>query len=449
MTTEEESHEKLDRHYADFESDWHVTDRTTAYKALVTSSDNAKEPFHRWFHLKEAFAHDLLQRLKADETERPDLADWSSVLDPFAGGGTTPLSALMLNAGSSDAVIAGVERNAALRVVADAKLLGFTLPKPQLPSLLEAARRLDFSTSTNASTESSTLNNSRFFDSTQVAALLNVRAQLQGIDDVRTRTILECALLASVEGTGKVRRDGRALRFDPNKKTLTSQASFASRVEAIANDIRGRTENHFPSFESRVQLGDARAVDQLESLQGKTFNRIVFSPPYPNNIDYTEVYKVENWVLGEWRSPADMRAQRLATLRSHPSVLFPDEYDYLESSDSEAISALVDPLIDSIPKDRYSRGRDQLVRGYVDDMRSVLRACRSAIASNGRLYCIVGNSVHGHSPSGFVVAADVLIARIGELTGWRVEEIRVARMLTRRASDSRYVRESVVVLEPA
>lgn len=449
MTDVSTAQAKLDRHYKSLEADWTVTDRSATYRSLVTSSDNAKTAFHRWFHLKEAFAHDLLANLRADELREGVAADWSTVLDPFSGGGTTLLSALMLETASADSIFAGTERNAALRVIAQAKLMGYCLPSADMPEVLRAARALDFSPSSGYSTESATLNNERFFNQTDVSSLLSVREQLRAIEDEPARTILECVLLSSVEAVGRVRRDGRALRFDDSKKPVTPEQAFARRLKRVEKDVLNRVASVVPTAAPSVQRGDARTVDELMPGRSGAFERIVFSPPYPNNIDYTEVYKMENWVLGEWSTAADMREQRLSTLRSHPSVLFPETYGYLDSPAAAEFAALVDPLSASVSDDRYTRGRRQLIRGYVDDMRAVLVACRRLVAQKGRLYCVVGNSVHGDVESGFVVAADVLIGRIGELTGWRVAEIRVARVLTRRSSNSPYVRESIVILEPA
>lgn len=441
--------EKLERHYADIESGWRVQDSSHDYRNLVTSDDNAKQPFHRWFHLKEAFSHRFLTRLMHDERERGQAADgWSSVLDPFSGGGTTCLSALMLQDQSGLRFrVQGIERNPALQIVSDAKLLGFQRGGALIGPLERAVARLDYVRGVGAVPPSSTLRNAKYFHEADVAVLLALSEQLSSITDETVRTILQCVLISSIESVSKLRRDGRALRFYPNKPTLSPEAAFRTRAQAVLADLRARESGDAAVAKSRVVLGDARDINELEDKRS-LFGRIVFSPPYPNNIDYTEVYKLENWIIGAWDTEQDMRLQRLATLRSHPSVSFPDDYSYLTSNVATEVASLIDPLLDCIPDDRYTRGRHQLIQGYADDMWRVLKGCRARISSDGRLYCVVGNSVHGGTGENFVVAADVLIGRLAELAGWSVSEVRIARRLTRRTTVSDYVRESIVVLRP-
>ncbi len=176
---------------------------------------------------------------------------------------------------------------------------------------------------------------------------------------------------------------------------------------------------------------------------------VVFSPPYPNNIDYTEVYKTESWALEVYASEDDMRLQRLSTLRSHPSVLFPEEYHYPRSASADQVAALIAPILRCIPADRYAKGRTQLIRGYADDMFRVLQQARRQVRNGGHAAVIVGNSAHGEGDQRFVVAADLVIAGLAEQAEWMVEEVCVARMLRRRTDDDGWMRESVIVLRAA
>ncbi|MGH3778324.1 MAG: hypothetical protein ACRDRR_21715 [Pseudonocardiaceae bacterium] len=198
----------------------------------------------------------------------------------------------------------------------------------------------------------------------------------------------------------------------------------------------------------RVVLGDGRRPEL--AAEGEKFDWIIFSPPYPNNIDYTEVYKTEAWALGFYETAAEMRAQRMGTIRSHPSVKFPDAYWY-EKHDTlrEETNRILQPLLDVVPKDRYRFGRVQILRGYADDMLQVLTRCRALATDSGFLAFVVGNSVHGSKDQRFVIAADLLICALAELAGWEVEEIRVARFLHRRGVEDDVLRESVVILRLA
>ncbi len=158
------------------------------------------------------------------------------------------------------------------------------------------------------------------------------------------------------------------------------------------------------------------------------------------------MYKTEAWVLGLYASSDDMKQQRLRTLRSHPSVKFEDDYAYVGSAYESDVAALLEPILESIPEDRYTGGRRQVVQGYTDEMLRVMQSVHARTKVGARSCVVVGNSSHGTSGNHFVLAADLLVARVSELAGWTVDEIRVCRRPRRRADSSGYLRESAVML---
>jgi hypothetical protein len=66
-----------------------------------------------------------------------------------------------------------------------------------------------------------------------------------------------------------------------------------------------------------VLRGDSRqelaSIDETELA--------VFSPPYPNSFDYTDVYNVELWSPGHLDSSEANLALRNSTLRSHAQIV--------------------------------------------------------------------------------------------------------------------------------
>jgi hypothetical protein len=171
----------------------------------------------------------------------------------------------------------------------------------------------------------------------------------------------------------------------------------------------------------------------------------LFSPPYPNNIDYTEVYKLELWALGLVDNDRAFARQRRRTLRSHGSLKWDEAYEYQSAPYASIVDDLMRPVVDAIPKgDRYTNARRQLVMGYADDMLRVAIKIAHVLRPRGVAACVVGNSLHGHPGKQLLIAADLLIARLFELVGLEVTRIEIARRPRRRASCSRYLRESIV-----
>lgn len=137
--------------------------------------------------------------------------------------------------------------------------------------------------------------------------------------------------------------------------------------------------------------------------------------------------------------------QRLKTLHSHPSIKREVTPRYLGSAEAPEVERLIAPLIAAVPANgRFSGSQESMIKGYVDDMLSTLRAAYGRMKEGAFLVYAVGNSLHGGTGGKFVIAADLLIARLAELVGFRVKSIDVARHLKRRGVVSPFLRESVV-----
>ncbi|MFF5536996.1 hypothetical protein ACFY71_31815 [Streptomyces cinerochromogenes] len=437
----------VEAHYEVLEAEWNSVDGSLDFERLVVPTGNSESPFHRWFHLKEAFSVDLLPVIlkKLNFDGRSELR----VLDCFAGGGTTLVSALEQ---SSETCVnaTGIEQNPFLHHVSSTKVdalrAGSQLGQQLETAYKEVVHLYDSDASLVTQMPSlSTFSNEAYFPPHLLTSLLRIKAAIQQADtSVLTRNVLLTAAASCVESTSRLRRDGRALRYASERQPREPMEEFSARVQQMIEDAESaRPTSGFGT----VLRGDGRRPLLYVDESAKK-DLIIFSPPYPNNIDYTEIYKTEAWYLDFYADAQQFRSQRFKTLRSHPSVRFSDEYDYESSSDATAVRELLAPILEAVPDDRYATGRKQLIKGYADDMLTLFRQCRRIISGSGRLVYVVGNSAHGSGDALFVIAADLIMARLAELANWHVEEISVARNLRRRITNSQFLRESVVTLSP-
>ena len=319
--------ERLDAHYRRLESRYEI-DYSGAYSVLVTPTGNHTEPVHRWFHFKEAYSHRLLQQVLKD-TGLDGNAELR-VIDPFSGSGTTVTSALqMVQAGMLERVNAfAVETNPFLYLVSAAKVAAFQADRPEIVHLAGAvaADVLAGRHADAAIPSLSTFSHTEYFSAQAVNCLAALRESIAA----RTRDagdasllLLQLCLAASIEPSSKLRRDGRTLRYVPDKQPADAIRTFLNAAERVEADL---PRHRLPtSTRGKVLRGDIR--DRGLGNVGP-FDLCVFSPPYPNNIDYTEVYKVEAWMLGLIDEQAAFSAQRRRTLRSHGSLRWEENYSY-------------------------------------------------------------------------------------------------------------------------
>jgi len=411
---------------------------------LVVPNGNSNEPFHRWFHVKEGFSSRLLQRVLQHTMliKQPHL----SVLDSFMGGGTTVVSSLLLNQPTDTPIVAyGIERNPFLEFVASTKVKTLQNGAPKFNKFVRSVISLSRSSDITIDLPPglSTFNQSVFFPLETITQLMRLRSAIELAEGTQLEKDLASLCLASaIEPVSALRRDGRALRYVPNKQRPEVMVEFKRRCSIISADAQIQS---LSTRNVHVFLGDGRNPCCVLPDDRK-FNLVLFSPPYPNNIDYTEVYKMEAWFLGFINSQEDFRNLRLLTLRSHPSIRFSDTYATANNGFKKQFENLIYPLIEEIPEDKNSKARRRLIWGYFDDLFQTVINHRNLLTKEGRLVFVVGNSLHGNGSGKFLIAADLIITRLAEMAGYKVESFIVARHPTRRSATLPLLRESIVCL---
>ena len=114
----------------------------------------------------------------------------------------------------------------------------------------------------------------------------------------------------------------------------------------------------------------------------------VFSPPYPNSFDYTDVYNVELWICGYLTSRADNRLLRLSTIRSHVQILRDFGTPDLGSETLKRVAADLNNTRATL----WNRHIPEMVSAYFADMCAVIERVGQALTPGGRAYVVVGDS---------------------------------------------------------
>lgn len=421
------------------------------FAKLVTANGNQDYPIQRWFHLKEAFSLDLLELL-LNEWDIP-LQTINHVLDPFCGSGTTLLSCQKMAKKHNlyDMEVVGVERNPFLHFVAKTKANWFSYDSKIINS--KATYLLNGVPRPNQVEipDLSTLHREDAFDLETIRQALKYRDSIYAsAKDNEERDLLLLGYARILEAISSLRKDGRALRIVAGKQKVKVPDALKDSWSMIANDISVANQ-HFDSIRTHVFWGDGRtlSIEDGSNYNFRDFDIIFYSPPYPNNIDYTEVYKIELWMCGFVNSYEEFRALRHKTFRSHPSVRFRQPISFSDDESLTEVKTILEKITDALPNDKDLEWRTELFNGYFDDMYIALSNQFEALKPGGWIFCVVGNSLHGprDEPEKRVpIAADIVIALIAESIGLEVKGIQIARHLTRRKPSYGFVRESIVVM---
>lgn len=416
-------------------------------KNLVTFDSSKDAPVHRWYTFKEGYSNKLLGTLEERKIIPPKSARF--LLDPFCGVATTLVSCQIPGENGHVRGAVGIERNPVIYSIARAKL-NWPNYRPgaisQFIDRLKAPKRgrRQLVSVPELSTLTACKNGKRAFEPGVLEDLIFYREWIK--ENCPSKLELDFFMLAwtsVIEPASNTRKDGRALRLldapcGPNVKQL-----LVARCELMLEDLSTLKQQSAADSQADIVPGDARYLP----FRDDTFTALCYSPPYLNNIDYTEVYKLELWLRGDVTNRAQFRSLRLATLRSHPSVRFPSTSICDHLSSQTWIRRLKNALIAALPPDDFRKMREALFCGYVDDVLIALKEQARVAVPGAPIICVVGNSLHGGKDNPSVpVCTDLLISAAARAVGLEIDQIQIARQLPRRDHKNGWLRESIVVM---
>lgn len=408
---------------------------------------NSSEPMHRWLRYREAYSPALIDKLSLGQR----------ILDPFCGCGS-----MLVGGALRGRIGMGIDLNPVANFSTMVKLT--PLPKRKLAAIRAFANSLEQEADTARRWPTPALSiSTKVFEPQILDVLLRIRSALETrfAQDPTSRNFVLLAWLASLEEVGSYFKEGNGIKYRSKKRKAgkySDRADGAWQLARFGADQRGfvigNIRRRIGLMLEDAKLWDSGSWDEQRLVDGsamnlarlcgrRRFDSIIFSPPYANRFDYFESFKVELWFGGLVDSYAELSKLRKASLRSHLGA------DYAKPP---AVWEPVDQFIEEMDRNASSwrMGVPDLLRGYFDDMRQVLAACRQVLARGGRCHVVVGNSAF----AGVIIPTDVLTAKLGREVGFRSANILRTRHLTvspqqRSALQglSSYMRESVVVFE--
>jgi len=431
--------------YHSYEQTLPLYHATNEHAALTRFNGNREMPVHNWFMFKEGFSANLLSWICNDLPF--DLNKAEAILDPFCGVGTSLLSAQLAYQGNHHLLLIGVERNPFIHFAAQAKL---KWPCYRVSTIRELKEELlyslgNFSNRYYPVPALSTIQNHEVFAANTVQDLLAYRQRIEdACEDRVERDFFMLGWAAIIEKVSGVRKYGRGLRFAKKPRIPTVVQALEDQWNNMLRDleIMQQERTHRNKVYGRIILGDGRILP----LNDESFDLIVYSPPYLNNIDYSEVYKLELWFSGYIIDQNGFRELRRATLRSHPSIRFPETRLLDTLSEKTWPRQLRETMLATIPDDNNRMWRERLICGYLDDMyQSLLEQFRVAVPG-APIICVVGNSLHGRHPHPILIATDLLICALAQTVGFAITRLQVARYLSRRQHNDALLRESIIIM---
>ena len=388
--------------------------------------------------MKEAFTPELVARALAESP-----IPVQRCLDPFGGSGTTGLACQFLGVYP---VVSEV--NPYLADLIEAKLTKYESVESVLRDsgivLAQASSGGDgadelFPTAPKTFVEPG--HNGRWVFNRDVARrIVALRSAIEDLDEPSHRRLLRVLLGGVLIDASNVRVSGKGRRYRQNWQARSVPAElvgelFASAVDRAVDDIerydpRAVADHEVIRGDSRVALRDIQPCEIA-----------VFSPPYPNSSDYTDVYNVELWALGYLDDSGANARLRAATLSSHVQIT----REFARTPEGSSTLQETVAALNAKKQELWDRRIPAMISAYFAELCGILDRLKQVIVAGGTVWIVVGDSRYGGIQ---IPVADVL-QELAENRGWEVllqERLRAMRTSAQQGGQ-KGLEEHLLVLE--
>ena len=166
----------------------------------------------------------------------------------------------------------------------------------------------------------------------------------------------------------------------------------------------------------------------------------MFSPPYPNSSDYTDVYNVELWLLGYLQdSEANIRL-RSDTISSHVQV----SREFSPAPEGSPKLSEVLEQLDDVRTELWNPRIPEMAGAYFSDLIDVLDHLHRILVSQGSAWMVVGDSRY----KDVQIPVATVLAELASYRGWQVQENENLRTMRTSAQQggSKMLPEQLLIL---
>ena len=411
------------------------------YYNIVNYAYDLDKPIQRWYRYKEGYSLDLNDKIFREfSVGRED-----TICDPFCGGGSTLLCSFLRKVKS-----VGFEVNPFTVLLAKVKTRFYS--QQEIKALENQIKKINQVASNGNNLSKPKLSFiDKVFDSEVLELLLAYQEYILSINNEKVRDLILLAWFSILEEVSNYRKAGNGLKRKRRIEQTTligkkenTRYLLKTKLNMMLKDLevfRGKV-----SKEYEPEIYNVSALEMQKYLSKGSLKGVIFSPPYANCFDYTEIYKIELWMGNFVKEYSDLKKLRKAALRSYLSVA----YNGANNKGTLKIAELKEILETLSKKELWDKRIPVMVNGYFEDMSVALTKVYESLKPKGFCCIVVSNSAYG----GIVIPTDLLICRIAESIGFENLKVEVARYIITSSQQykqtefqKRYLRESIIYLK--
>ena len=376
----------------------------------ATFSGGRHEPLQDWYPYLEGYSPAFVESVIASHCPSA-----TSVLDPFAGTGTTPLTASRLHKKAYYSEI-----NPLLQFLTATKVVAMRLhddDRARLVSRLSALAstfgdELDrsFPDRQLRQTYEAVFGKSEFFDDGEFEDILRCRALVDRLTctDPLAARFLTIGVLRSLIPSSRLMRRGD-LRFKTADELDRGRAGLRDGVREalglIADDVESLARiDHVPT----LLVENARNLDRTPRL---SVDAVITSPPYLNGTNYFRNTKVELWFLRCLKTPEDLARFRFGSMTAGIN-------DVTVGKAAGELPSSAVPVVTKLAANAYDVRIPRMVACFASEMHGILQTLADHTRDDGTIAIDIGDSAY----AGVHVPTDEFMVESLDAAGFGLDE---------------------------
>ena len=197
--------------------------------------------------------------------------------------------------------------------------------------------------------------------------------------------------------------------------SLELREAFRRNANQIIQDMEVN-----PLIEGERRYINADSRKGISEIENQSVDLVVFSPPYLNSFDYSDIYRPELFLGGYVKSNEELRAIRKNTLRSHVQYKW-ETCDKSESSWAKQIANQIREKQDLL----WNKDIPNMIDSYFYDMERIFAEAYKVCTSHAQMWFVIATS----SYAGIEIPVDLILADIATRQGWNLKNVNALRKL--------------------
>jgi len=365
---------------------------------------------HDWYRFVLSFPDHLVSEM----LERFEIGRGHTVLDPFAGTGTTLVVCKKLGINS-----VGVDANpvtafaSRVKTTWDIDLVEFDRRRQELlAAIQEPIQSIGVQYSLQLSFDDllptgqvlhdpgpddgdglKNLLPKNWISEKPLRKALVIKRAIDALPDDAITDVFRLALAAVVVNDVSNLGFGPEVYVARQRDDADVYGAYVSKLRQIARDLAVVQQNPTPGIVT-VYCGDAR---QLATFVHGPIDCVITSPPYPNEKDYTRTTRLELVLLGFMSEKSDLRRIKDQMLRSHTRNIYVSDNDSAHVADVSEIQAVAQEVERQRLRYGATSGFERLyhrvVTEYFGGMYRVLEQLEQVMPAGSQLALVVGDQM--------------------------------------------------------